>query len=105
MPDRHFLHLSEDWALGYDDLQWIVYRAYFKRGAARYEPKSFIGSTKRILRRVLRENGIEPTSKAKEYLDTMPDSFTEWRQWWLTANQRKPEPNLPEFWVAIEAAE
>lgn len=78
MTDRIFLHLCEDWALGADELQWIVMRRK-KRGDQRYwNPEAFIATEKRILRRVLREKGIEPTPEAARYLSSMPDTFKEW---------------------------
>jgi hypothetical protein len=57
MSDRIFLRLSEKYALGADDLQWIVYRSRRKvpspldeplkcgRGSE-WEPVSFVRSTK-----------------------------------------------------------
>lgn len=78
MKDRLFLRLSEDWALGHDDLQWIVYRVYFKRDTARFLPVSFIGSTRAVLHRVIRENGIELTPEAEVALDSIPNTFREW---------------------------
>lgn len=78
MTDRIFLRLNDDWSLGYDDLHWIVCRVYFKRDTARFLPVSFIGSTRAVLYRVIRENGIEPTPEAQVALDAMPDTFREW---------------------------
>jgi len=39
---------------------------------------SFIGSTKRILQRCLREKRVGPTPEAKTALDTLPDTFKKW---------------------------
>jgi hypothetical protein len=62
MADRIFLRLSEKYALGADELQWIVYRSRRKvpspldaplvcgRGSE-WEPVSFVRSTKEILLR------------------------------------------------------
>ncbi len=78
MADRLFLNLSDGWALGYDRLQWIVLRRRKRRVQAYWQPVGYIASEKRILRRVLRENGVEPNPAAAEYLDAMPDTFSEW---------------------------
>ena len=39
---------------------------------------SFVGSTKRVLRRVIKERGVEPTLEAEEALHSLPDTFREW---------------------------
>ena len=104
MTDRVLFLICDGWALGHDANQWTLLKAKKRRDERYWNAVSFIASNKTVLRRVLREKRILPTAEAQEYLDTMPESFTEWQQWWLTANQRKPEPNLPEIWVAIEAA-
>ncbi len=78
MTDRVFLDLCEGWALGADELQWIVMRRKKRRDQAYWNPEAFIATEKRILRRVLREKGIQPTPEAAEYIDAMPDTFKEW---------------------------
>ena len=78
MTDRVFLDLGSGWALGFDPNQWIVMRARKRRDQRYWNPEAFITSTKRILRRVLLEKGIQPTPEAAEYIDAMPDTFREW---------------------------
>ena len=81
VADRQFLRLSENWALAYDNAQWIVQRrkAPSKKGGEwRWVGVSFVGSSKDILWRVLREKGAEVDSAAREYIDAMPDTFREW---------------------------
>ena len=73
MADKIFLRLSDRWALGYDDLQWIVmhYRP------PRWRSISFVASTKVVLMRVLEEDGAEITPEAQTVLDHLPDTFRE----------------------------
>ncbi|MCZ6813538.1 MAG: hypothetical protein O7F14_05745, partial [Alphaproteobacteria bacterium] len=73
--------LSENWALAYDNAQWIVQRRKApskKGGACRWAAVSFVASNKDILWRVLREKGAEIEPAAREYIDAMPDTFREW---------------------------
>lgn len=77
-----FMHLCDDWSLGYDAQQWIVYRAHFKGDTARYLPVSFICSTKSVLRRVMREKGLTPTPEAQAALNDLPESFRDFIASW-----------------------
>ena len=61
MVDRIFLRLNDRLALGADDLQWILYRS---RAAVvpdlstrNWLPIAFVGSTRGILARCVRESG------------------------------------------------
>ena len=78
MNDQFLIDLAPGWALGLDQKQWIIYRAYFKRDTARLLPVSFIGSTKATLRRCIHEFEIQLTPEASEYLDGLPDTFRAW---------------------------
>ena len=81
VADRQFLRLSENWALAYDNAQWIVQRRKApskKGGKCRWAAVSFVGSNKDILWRALREKGAEIDPAAREYIDAMPDTFREW---------------------------
>ena len=60
-------------------------RAQKRREHAYWQPLAFVGSTKRVLRRVLREKGIHPTPEAAEYLDAMPDTFKIWHECYTAA--------------------
>jgi len=73
MADKIYLRLSDLWALGYDDLQWIVmhYRP------PRWRSISFVASTKVVLMRVLEETGAKITPEAQTALDHLPDTFKE----------------------------
>jgi hypothetical protein len=83
MTGALFLRLNERFALGADDLQWILYRA------SRHDPDmtnshhwhgvSFVRSTKDILLRCMRENGCKPSDEAQATLDAMPPAFAAWK--------------------------
>jgi hypothetical protein len=87
MADRIFLRLSEKYALGADDLQWIVYRSRRKvpspldeplkcgRGSER-EPVSFVRSTKEIL---LRCCGPVTCDEAQLVLAGYSSTFDAWK--------------------------
>ena len=81
--DRQFLRLNDKWALAYDPLQWILQRRMGLRksgssaGQESWQGKSFIADKKSVLLRVLREKGIQPTARAQEALDVLPDTFRE----------------------------
>jgi hypothetical protein len=76
MADTIFLRLDARFALGADDLQWIVYKSRCKDApsfnaplkARDWFPVSFISSTKDILLRVLREKGCSLLIEAQEAL-------------------------------------
>ena len=74
MTDRIFLRLSEQWALAYDQNQWIVVRQRGKK----WNPIAFIGSEKRVLQRVLAEKGAVISPEALAALEHLPDRFRDW---------------------------
>ncbi len=78
-PDRVLFHLCDEWAVGWNDQQWIVYRVYFKHDAERFLPVSFIGGTKKTLLRIIDETGVVPTPQSQVALDALPDTFKEFR--------------------------
>ncbi len=87
MSERIFLRLSDKFALGADDLQWIVYRSrrggpspidaplVFGRGGE-WLPVSFVSSTKEIL---LRCCGQVTCDEAKVALAGYPSTFRAWK--------------------------
>ena len=85
MTDTPLFTLDADarWRLAYDSQQWIVQRKVGSprpgKGAAvrdtGWKGVSFVGSTKRILRRVLRESGVVLTPEALARLDALPERF------------------------------
>ncbi len=87
MTDKPLFNLDTEarWRLAYDSNQWVLQQ---RRGEARashiegrsiarsgYEAVSFIGSNKRVLRRVLGEKGVILTAEAQARLDALPDMF------------------------------
>ncbi len=87
MTDKPLFNLDAEgrWRLAYDRQQWVLQQ---RRGKARashiegrsiarsgYEAVSFIGSEKRVLRRVLGEKGVVLTAEAQARLDALPDMF------------------------------
>ena len=80
MTDRVFLRLSERWALGYDRNQWIVMRSKSDRSkpGQRWRAVAFVGSTRAVLKRVLREKGAEIAPDARVAVDSLPETLLEW---------------------------
>lgn len=82
-----FLRLDERFALGADDLQWILYKSRHKTGPALdaplelqdWFPVSFVRSTKEILCRCIREKGCFPSIQAQTALDGIPSTFDAWK--------------------------
>ncbi|MPY74707.1 MAG: hypothetical protein GEU87_10635 [Alphaproteobacteria bacterium] len=75
-----FLMLSARWAIGADRQQWIIYRhrAHAARGG-QWQALSYIGSTKAVLLRCLREHEAVIGPAVQTALDTLPETFMEWR--------------------------
>ncbi len=85
MADRPLFSLDNEarWRLGYDGNQWVLQR---RQQAARpgnshgirdsgWREVSFIGSEKRVLRRVLGEAGVVLTPEVQAQLDALPEQF------------------------------
>jgi hypothetical protein len=86
MDDTIFLRLDAKFALGADDLQWILYRARHKDiplGAPLrqrdWDPVSFISSNKDILARCMREKGCFPAGQGAEWMASLTFSFKQWK--------------------------
>ncbi len=74
--------ISDGWALGWDRLQWILYRSeMYARGDSLSTPSvrlrgvRFVMSTKVILLRCIREKGCVPDAAGQAFLDTLPNRF------------------------------
>ena len=74
------LILGDGWALGADNLQWMVMQARVHKGGIKWQPVAFIGSTRRVLRRVLRELGVELSPDGEAALNGLNETFREWRE-------------------------
>jgi hypothetical protein len=79
MSDRHLFDLAPDWALGYDEKQWIVLKVRQKNGVVSWRSVSFIASNKRVLARVLDELGVPVTDLGQQSLDQLPARFRDWK--------------------------
>lgn len=81
MNGRTFLQLSPNWRLASDGLQWIVQRRYpLRNGIEKWNSVSFVGSTKLILIRVLREKYAQIDSGGERVMDALPETFKAWRE-------------------------
>ena len=76
MTDRVFVHTC-DWALGADEVQWILYRRRTRHAESYWQPVSFVRSTRDILARCMREKGVEAET-ARSLLFGLPATFDEW---------------------------
>src|SRR5262245_24583413 len=72
MSERQFA-ISGRWALAADRLQWLLQR----RAGQEWQSVSFVGSTRDILARCLREKGCPPAD-AERLLAGLPSTFEEW---------------------------
>ena len=85
MADKPLFNLGAEgrWRLAYDPLQWIVQRRKTlprpsevgDSAESRWRAVSFVGSTKRVLHRVLSEKGVVLTAEAQARLDALPERF------------------------------
>lgn len=76
MTERVFVALNE-WALGADELQWILYQRRSKENGG-WKSVSFVRSTKEVLARCMREKGADEDT-ARFLLARLPDTFDQWK--------------------------
>jgi hypothetical protein len=77
-----FLRLGPNGALGADERQWILFRLTVPKKPGRegdWVAVSYVRSTKTILVRCIRENGIEVSTEGKAALDALADNFDAWK--------------------------
>ena len=71
------------WRLAYDDLQWVLQKATGnpdrKTTPVPFKGISFVATHKRILLEVIHEKGVSLTPEAVAKLETLPDTFKEFR--------------------------
>ena len=85
MADKPLFNLDAEgrWRLAYDRQQWVLQRRVGSprpgKGAAvrdtGWRGGSFVGSEKRILRRVIREAGVVLAPEAQARFDALPEQF------------------------------
>lgn len=72
------LILIDKWAITFDSNQWMLSQARKRRAQTYWHPVSYIGSTKAVLLRVARENGVVMDKNAQAIIETWPERFLEW---------------------------
>ena len=87
---RVFLTLGPDWAIGHDELQWIVYRRRKRQDASYWNPVGYINSNRDVLCRVLHENNALLDVAARQELMKLPFSFKEWIEEGTITSRRDP---------------
>ena len=79
MADRLLFDLSDGYALGADNNQWMLSRGRNRRAEVAWQPVAYIGSTKTNLLLCMAENGIQITADAQAKLGEMPERFLDFR--------------------------
>jgi DNA polymerase III delta subunit len=70
------LDVAEDWFLGADSQQWIIYRKRTANGKSLLVGQSFFGSEKALLVNTINNRyKIALTDEAREKIDSLPDRF------------------------------
>jgi hypothetical protein len=77
MNERQFA-VSGAWALGADNLQWILYRERSQERGG-WKSVSFVSSDRAILDRCMREKGCGEKDRAV-LLAGLPPTFREWKK-------------------------
>jgi hypothetical protein len=77
MTDRVFA-TAGDWAVGADELQWILLRRKTRKSGPYWNAVPFVRSTRDILARCMREKGVDERS-ARLLLSGLPDTFDQWK--------------------------
>jgi hypothetical protein len=70
--------VSGKWALGADDLQWILYRRRSEANGG-WKALSFVSSTRGVLERCMREADCLDEDRAV-LVAGLPPTFNEWRE-------------------------
>ena len=65
---------GETWAILADGRQWMLAKMEGKK----WRPRCFVACYKRVLLRVIDEEGVAPTEEAQRCLGALPDHFNEW---------------------------
>jgi hypothetical protein len=78
MTDKFLFKLNDDWAILYDEKQWIIASKRNRKGKEAWRAVMYIASSKLVLIRVIDDLGITPTRGAQLLLDQLPDTFRKW---------------------------
>jgi hypothetical protein len=85
-----------EWAVGADDLQWILYR---RKGRDAWRSLSYVSSTLRVLERCAAEKGCE-LATARKLVAGLPDTFGAWK----TAQAKTERPKHGSCAPALQPA-
>ena len=80
MATKRIFNLNDEYALGYNELQWMIMRktkVILANGEHDYNPISFHRSKSSLLA-TLPEKGIRPTRFAREELNALPEDFADY---------------------------
>jgi hypothetical protein len=80
MRSRQIILLSRDWAIAADKNQWIIQRRRKRVDEHYWQPIAYVGSTKAVLLRVLREKKAVVDINGRFDLDKLPAHFLQWRK-------------------------
>ena len=79
MADRFLFALSDGWALGADNNQWMLLRPRKHHAETVWQPVAYIASTKTDLLLSMAEKDIQLTEDAQARLNALPEPFLDWR--------------------------
>ena len=79
MADRLLFALSDGWALGADNNQWMLLRGRKRHAETVLATCRLIASTKTDLLLSMAEKDIQITADAQAQLDELPERFLDWR--------------------------
>ena len=86
------LAATEDWAIGADEVQWILYES--RVGSLPWRSIAFVRSTREVLECRMREKGVGSTSRAF-LLSRLPDTFDEWKTLQDALERQEMTPQRP----------
>ena len=85
MTDHFICRLSDRWAIFADEDQWILARCDNPKSAfrgwqqRRWRHLAFVGSSKQLLKRCLREKGAEIDNAGRLAFNALPKTFRQWQ--------------------------
>lgn len=78
MKNNFLFKLNDEWALGYDSLQWMLMRSRTRAGKQDWDAVSYITCAKATLRSVMRDKECIPDEAGQALLDQLPETFRVW---------------------------
>jgi len=80
MADHLPFELSDGWALGTDNNQWMLMRGRTRHAESVWQPVAYIASTKTNPLPCMAEKGAHPPAAAQAQLDELSERFLGWRE-------------------------